>query len=434
VPAGDNQGTLPARLDGVEPPRHLENELRRSLGHQAAAVLPSGADLFGSALRRGRRRRRLRGGAGLVAVVAATVVASGLLLHSPAPAPVAGQLGFAYPQAVQLAHPPVTTTLHVVPELADHQWLSFGAPVGVVGYDDRDQLLLATGDGVVVNLRQLRQVSYVHPVGDDWMVVADGWRDTLWRVGDQATPQLVLGKLDALTVDRSRLAWRRGEMLSAARLSRIGELERQIDTPVPDGVDPVGFLEDAVLLRHRGQDGSPAGFGLWRPAFGAYQSAPATEVVRVYGARAGSDTAVGLVTIANQPCLAILNVEAGLAVETTACLPVLPGTGPAAVSPDGRWLLGTVAGEEVAGGAAVGEAVLVDLDAAFAGDPSASILLEGIAGPRLAPLWSNSGAAVFVSEGKAVRVQPDRLISGGSRPVERVAVPGEPVVALFPLT
>jgi hypothetical protein len=372
--------------------------------------------------------------AGSVAVVAATVIASGVLLHASEPGPTPGQLGFAYPETVQLHHPAVTTTVHVVPELVDRRWLGFDAPIGVIGHDDDDHLLLATGDGTAVRLRHLREVVSAYPVGDGWSVVASGDRDTLWWVGEQGRPVLVLGSLDALAVDRSRVAWRRGPVLSTARLSGNGRLEQQVDTLVPDGgVDPAGFLGEAVLLSHTQPDGTPAGFEIWRPEAGSYQPSPAPDVAWVFGARAGGGTAVGLVTGAGQPCLALLDTGDRLTLEATACLPVLPGAGPAALSPDGRWLLGTSPGAGGAGAGVAGEAILVDLHAAFSGDPAAGIRLDGVAGPLGQPVWLNADSAVFVSQDGAVQVWPDRVVSGAPRPSEPVDVPGRPVV-VFPLT
>lgn len=403
-------------------------------------MLPSGSNLVTAVLRTGRRRRVLRGAAGSLAIVAATLVASGILLHTAEPTPVPGQLGFAYPETVPPHQPPLTTaihavpdTVHVVPELVDHQWLRFSAPVGVVAYDQRDALLLATGDGVVVGLAHLREVISAQPLGSGWALEVGGHRPTLWWAHEQQRPILVLGSLDALTVDHSQVAWRRGPVLSAGQLSDSGELEHQVDAAVPDGdVDPVGFVGDAVLLRHTGPDGTRSGFGTWRPESGAYEPEPSADVAWVFGTRPGGETAVGLVTVAGQLCLALLDGGAGLAVEATACLPVVPGAGPAALSPDGRWLLGTSDGAIGADEAGGSEAILVDLDAAFAGDLSAGFGVDGVAGPLSQPVWPDARSVVFVAEDGVVQLMPDRAAAGAAGAAEVVPVPGEPV-AVFPL-
>jgi hypothetical protein len=402
-------------------------------------VRPSGADLAGRSVGSYRRWRALRGTAGVAAIVAATAVAGGLLTHPGSPPP---ELGFAYvapaPDRDRDPDPDPDPDPDTQPEpgrmapatepeplLVRHHWLVFDAPVGTVSRDTDGRLLLATGDGSGINLRPIREVVSAYRVGEGWAVVGGGDRTRLWWVTRQHRPLLVLGSLDALAVDRSKVAWRRGPVLSAAHLSTAGELERQVDTRlVGREVDPLGFLGDAVLLGPAGPagadgaDGGDAGLDTWRPAEGTYQPGR-TGVDRVFGALPGGRTAVGLVRVDGRPCLARLDVDRRLIVGDTACPARLPETGPAALSPDGRWLFG--AGP-----------VLIDLGAAFAGEPDAATQVTGAPDAAGTPVWPDAGSVVYVSDDGVVRVWPDRVMSGAPHPAEVLAVPAGPAL-VFPL-
>jgi hypothetical protein len=406
----------------VDRPAELECEVRRCLRREAATVLPSGADLASRSVEAGRRRHALQGVVGLAAVAVATALAAGALPYSPDPHLPPPQLGFAYPEP----DPAVTATPHVW-QLAELHALATDASVAVVGDRGDGRLILVTADGTGTGLGRLRDVISAHQVGEGWAVVTGAERRNLWWVENhQQRPLLVLSNLDAVAVDRSGVAWRRGPVLSAARLSPGGALEEQVDTRVDGRVDPLGFLGGAVLLGHTGTDSELVGWDVWWPVSGAYVPGPTEGVDRVFGVLPGEGTAVGLAAVTGQPCLALLQVGNGLAVEATICMPGLPGVGPAALSPDGRWLLGT--------GAASGDgstgAVLVDLDAALAGDQHAATAVSGVPAPVGRPVWPGPGSAVYLSTAGAVRVWPERVMSGAPEPTEVLAIPGDPALVL----
>jgi hypothetical protein len=408
----------------VDQPAELERALRRCLRRQAAGVRPSGADLAGRSLRSGRRRRALGGTAGLAAVILLTVLASGVLLHGSERASPAPVRGFAYPVSGLDQLPPLMSD-PVVPELGTERQVLLDAPVGLVGRDEAGRLLLVSGSGRVVDLRYLSSVTSAHPVGDGWAVVAGGQRATLWWVDARQRPRLVLGSLDGLAVDGSRVAWRRDNVLSAARLSHAGELEQQVDTSVADrGVDPYGFVGDRVLLAHIGPERELAAWDTWRPDTGAYVAGPAAGVEWVFGALPGGEAAVGLAPVAGAPCLARLDAQRGLAVEVTACLPELPAAGPAAISPDGRWLLGST---EV-GGDGAGSPLLVDLTAAFDGDAGAVRVVTGAPGPVGSPIWTGIGSAAYLSGTGAFQLWPELVLTGAPGAVESLDLPSEPLL------
>lgn len=396
----------------------LERRLRRSLADEATRARPSGTDLAARAVRAGRRAAALRGASGLVAVIAATLVAGGILLPSDrfVSHPPGGVTQILPPPPASASRPPAGASTH----------LPRGLPVGVIGETVEGGLVLTAGPATEVPLRPVTGVISAYPVGDGWAVVTGGDdRSRLWWVSRHRGPVLVLSGLDALAVDHSRVAWRRGQVLSAGTLSDTGKLEQRVDTEVSDErTDPVGFVGATVLLGHIGADGLPAGWDTWRPDRGAYLPTWTTDVTWVFGALPDGETAVGLVFTGGRQCLALLDLARELDARRRVCPPGPPPRGPAAVSPDGRWLLGS-AGDRAA-------PVLVDLPAAFAGAPDATTKVSGVPPPAGRPVWVGSGTVLYPAAGTLVQIWPDRVVGAVPQQAETVTVAGTPVV-LFEL-
>lgn len=400
--------------------RELEHRLHRCLSGKAAQVRQPGADLAGRALRSGRRRRRLHSLSGLVTVIAATVIAGAGLLHVLADPP-SSQLGFVHLPSAETANPAV-----LAPEDAAADPPTLAAPAGVVGTATDGRPAVATGDGAADSLHHLTDVVSAHQVARGWTVVAGNHdRFALWWVTAQRpAPVLVLGRVDALAVDRSRVAWRRGSVLSAARLSVVGELAQVVETEVPERVDPVSYVGDSVLLAHVDEDGEVDGWGTWQPAGGQVPQEWARDVAGVFGALPDAGTAVGLVPVAGEPCLAQLDLEDDLAVDQTACLSLLPrDMHLATLSPDGRWLFGAASED-----AENQVPVLVDVAAAF--DAAGDAAVWEVAGPVPVgrPAWPEPGLVLYPTVDGVARVWPERVAVGAPDAVQTIPVPGDPVV------
>lgn len=440
----DNREEAPARLFGVaeqpapepsDPTGHPVTELvGRVLGDQAARVRPSGADLAGVAIKRARRVQRRRRAAGMAAVVLATVSVSGALLVGLSES---GEVGggdgsFAglFSDDDRDGPPPVAAPEEPTREvsLAADEAIVERVAGGLVGEGDHDGLVLATDDGVLADLDPIRDVSSVHRASRGWAVVtADASAARLWWVGDSAEPRVVLSGLDEIVTDGTRVAWRLGSRVSAGALAADGGLDRQADLEAsPGDVRPAGFLGKEVVLQ-RTTGGGAVSWALWRPdkcaADGCADADPVWNqgVLRVYGAEPGGQTAVGLVPAVSKDqgvCLARLRVADGLPVLAQVCPQGLPPTGPASLSPDGRWL---VAASDAAAGV-----VVVDVAAAFAGDPTAVLPVDGAAAPAAVPVWSAPDEAVYPAENSLVWVRPDRVRDGAEDAVAEADLSGAP--------
>jgi hypothetical protein len=407
----DNQPHRSSRqLDVAPDGKGLEEAVRRSLAGQAAGVRPSGADLAGVAVARVRRLRRRHTLLGLAVLVVATVVASGVLLDWSADrrdryAPTTTELLLDAPTTAP-ARPHEPARLAADGELpAELSAELIGAGTGGA--------VLAGADGNVVGLGQIGQVVAAHRIGAGVAVVSDaGGVRRLWWVESEQGLRLVLTGLDAVVVEGARIAWRRGVLLATETLSADGALSGRVVTTAPAGGGlPVGFLGDAVLLA------GEQGWDTWNPAGGAYQPTWSTRVARVYGAQPDG-VPVGLVpdpSGGGGSCLARLVVEPELAPADSGCVATsLTPDRPAALSPDGRWLL------------AVGDGatVLVDLTAPAAG---AERLVEEAPAPVATPVWLAADRVAFVAVGSTlVQLWPD-----GPR-VELYPLAGDPPVLVQP--
>jgi len=417
--ARDNPRPDPARLYGVAEPDPWEGELRRCLTDQASLGRAPGTDLAGTAIARGRRVRRRRQAAGLVSVVGATVLATGIAFHDwqgPAAGGGPGPATELVRDSVTAGPPPQQPArLAADPALAEE------LAVDLVGAGSAGGVVLATGDGRTIDLGPVDEVTSAHRVGESWAVVSGGPGTTrLWWVGRDRAPVPLLAGMDAIVVERAQVAWRRGALLATATLSGRGALVDQATTAAPDGPgQPVGFLGRTVLLARS----DPAGWDTWRPVRGDYVPSWTDQVLRVYGALPGGQSAVGLVPPAAGPaaagggaCLARLELIDRLTPAQAGC-PVggLSADAPAALSPEGRWLIATVEGDDPG-------PVLVDVAAALAEQPAAVVRVPELAGLAGRPVWLDSGQALVPTAETLVRVVPEKLLAGLPGGVEVMAV------------
>jgi hypothetical protein len=426
----------------------LEQAVRRSLAGAASGVRPTGADLAGRAAAVGRRRRRVRGAGSALAIVATTMVASGLVLHHPEPT-INPYLGIAVvdpvPHPTDADIPAPAPAARPMPALDGHAGRIATAANGT-------GLVLSTGQGSDIDLRHVRGVVSAHRIGDGWAVVTGGNHPGLYWLTAQNSPTLLLSGADTVVLERERVAWRRGSTLSVATISATGRLEQRTDRELAGAAEaPVRFLGDRVLLGVSPPKADPGAgvWGVWRP--GDDEVGVTTVVVEVFGALPDGRDAVGLVPVSGQTCLATLDAAQALRVGRTACLPLLPAAGyTAALSPDGRWLVGTAdapAGgpgpsPEVPDGVVVVDGagspagarvtrmvtVLVDLFAAFSGAADAVTEVHGVPGPTGRAVWPDSATVLYPADGAVVRLAPEQWLAGSSGAVEVLAHGGDSLV------
>lgn len=442
MPGEDNREQPPARLFGVaEQPAPEPSDLSgpqvadlvgRALDDQATRVRPSGADLAGIAIRQARRVQRRRRVAGIAAVVVATVSVSGALLVGLSESGQVGDDGdgtFAGlfsderdRDSPASLGPPEQPDRKV--SLAADQAIVERVEGGLVGEGDPDGLVLATGDGVLADLGPIQDVRSVHRVSSGWVVITDGPSAArLWWVTDREDPRVVISGLDEIVTDGTRVAWRLGSRVSAGTLAADGSLDRHGDYEASGGeIRPAGFLGEALLLR-RTTGGGAVSWAVWRPEQCAADSCADFDpvwnqgVLRVYGAEPGGQAAIGLVPAVAKDqgvCLARLRVTDDLPVLAQVCPRGLPATGPASLSPDGRWLIA----------ASGGTTVVVDVGAAFDGDPAAVLPVDGGSEPAAVPVWSAPDEAVYPAEGRLVWVRPGRLRDGARDAVVEAELSG----------
>ncbi|QSB14067.1 hypothetical protein JQS43_21420 [Natronosporangium hydrolyticum] len=437
-----SQGNLPPdprRLPDVADRQEWEQQLRRSLGDQAARVPGARRDLAGAAISRARRGQRRRTLAGIAAVVVATVLATGAGIHSW-PEPTGSELGAVSGLFGERGPASPTPQPETAAGLAVDEDLATDLATAVVGPGTTGELVLSAADGSVIELTGVRQVHAVARVDDGWaMVGGEPGRKRLWWVRPGQSPVSLLTGMDAVVIHGDQVAAQRGRLLSVAMLV-AGELVGRVSTTGPADGRPVGLLHDAVLLQRT----TDPGWDIWQPAAGDYQPTWNSELRHVYGALSDGGSALGLLPAGANPdgdiegdadgdidadaqCLARLELADRLRVVETRCLPralvgdLLDGA-PAAASPQGRWLIT----------AGVGEPVLVDLAAAFdAPQSSVSIPLVGLAQPKAAPLWLTSDRALLDTGDGLLEVRPSQLATGDDDvPVGHYPLTGPvPVVA-----
>jgi hypothetical protein len=421
----------------VQGDTELEVALRQSLAQAAAGIRPARADLAGRVTVAGRRRRVARAPVAALSVVAATMVASGVLFHAPEPT-VSPYYGVALVEPTPQSTPAPSSTVERPARTADPMPELDGRVGRIVpdaGAGDLGaSLVLASNDGTGIDLRHVRGVVAAYRIGSGWALVTGGDHPRLYWVSEREPPTLVLAGLDALAVDRAQVAWRRGPAMSTATISPAGKLEDRVEVrTAEDSRDPVGFLGEAVLLRD--PDASAAPWGIWRPAHDDYRPFLPTQVAEIFGTLPDGRTAVGLIPVGAGRCLALLDVDQGLTVGKTACLPLVPASGhPVVVSPDGRWLIATAATTaETAGGLDAdnpprGATVLVDLTAAFAGSADAVTEVEGVPGPSGRALWPDAATVIYPADGGVVQLRPAALVAGGEDAAELWPTSGDLIV------
>src|SRR5690606_24263565 len=257
----------------------------------------------------------------------------------------------------------------------------------------------------------------------------------LWWVAPDAEPVAVLSGMDTIVLGPGRVAWRERSTLSVAVLTGTGEVTEQADTGVPDGgVEPVGFLGDAVLLA---RDGGAA-WDVWQPESGDYRPDWTTGVARVFGV-APDATAIGLALPRpgeTRPCLVRLRVASGLEVTARACPADLPELGAASPAPDGRWLVASAAAAPGTPGSVSSSVVVVDVPAVFgerpapagAGrvDPVAVIPLAGTPAAGVPPVWPTADEAVLATADSLVWLAPRGALAGEPEAVDELPLASPP--------
>ncbi|WBB77630.1 hypothetical protein O7606_15225 [Micromonospora sp. WMMD882] len=369
----------------------LEQALRETLTHQVAASRSPAADRAGLAIRRAQRTQRRRTLTGVaLAAVAVVTVSAGMAQFQTSPARYANPV-------VMIGDPVGPTTTAPSP------------PAGPLPGPAFAGVSLIAGAQLVVEGRRT-DLGGVGPVDRGVPLAGGGWLlvgtpsaagRTVWYVAADGAFRVLLAGADAVAVapDGGRLAWREGGRLFVAAISS-GQLLPPLRTTTPESVTPVGFVDDAVLIRVRPDR---PGFVLWQPDGGPFLAGTDRSILDVPG-RLPDGRLVARVTTgsSSRPCLALLDPARGLAPVTTGCGVPLTADGPASVSPDGRWLL--VNGAPDPSSPPEGVALLVDLRTAFGAKPSVRALGPAATGE---PAWLDD-EAVYPTTGSLVRLRPDR--------------------------
>lgn len=438
------------RRPSFRPPRHRDNpepghrrpsdvrdtdweaELRRCLAERAGGAPTPRSDLASSVLTRGRRIRRRRNLAGAVAVVVATLSVSGALTEVWGNRSGGSELR---PVTEVAVDPDVVASPS--PRLAADPHLPgvLGADLLAVGVSGEP--VLAGPDGGLTELPELGPVVSAHRTGEGLAVVAgEPGRLRLWWVEPTRPPAALLAGMDAIVVHQGQVAWRRGTSLASAALAG-GEITDRVMTSLPEpDIELAGLTGATVVLRQAGPE-SPGAWDVWHPDRGDYLPTWESRVDWVYGPVGDSGQLLGLAPTdrpgagdgPGDTCLTWWELDAGpgpeFAPTRTRCLPTeLSGTGPGAVSPDGRWLVA---------GATAG-VVLVDLAALVEErpEPDAVTVLTGEVAPTGVPVWLTAEQVVLPADGELVRVWPLRVAAADPAGVERFPLTGPPPVVIRP--
>jgi hypothetical protein len=408
----------------------LESALRECLRHRVAAARPPAEWAAETAIRRARAVRRRQVGTGAVAAVT-VAVAVGLALPRSGPvAPSPDQPVIALsatptdrrpsPSPVPTREPSPLPAAALPGDVRQELLSNRSLPVDVVV---ADRLLTSSGDWV--DLTGVGRVAEAYEVADGWLVLSARGESgaSLWYVAEDAEPRRLLAAAAVIIVAAAgdRVAWRDREQVYVGTLVR-NRLLTDAGTRAPAGAVPVGFVGDGLLLGRREAEALDGSYTVWWPSRGALTTRWRTAT-GVYGALPDGRTVVAQVAggARDQPCLALLDARADLAVRRQACDVPLTAGALGWVSPDGRWLVA----EHTAA-----ESVLIDVDGVFEGGKPA----VG-AGPRPngPGAWTDGGTLVYGGTGYLARLRLDRAAQGHPDAVERIAVRGgddRPVLAV----
>jgi hypothetical protein len=269
---------------------------------------------------------------------------------------------------------------------------------------------LLTPGGSRIDLTTVGDVFEAYRVGEGWLVLG---KASLWHAVDGAVPKPLLRSVDSVAVAPAgdRVVWRDGLRLYLATVAK-GRLVPDDEAAAPDGAEPVGFVGTGILLARRPEGTLLGSYAVWWPGRADGLPTRWRESTGVYGALPDGRTVIAQVpgASARQPCLALLDARAGLAVAGQACdLPLKVGA-VGWLSPDGRWL--------VAEGA-VDASVLIDLSRAF-GDREPAI--DAGPGPYGPGAWTDDRTVVHGGPGYLVRLRLDRAAAGRPDAVEKIPV------------
>jgi hypothetical protein len=303
----------------------LEDALREMFAARVDGS-PAVGDPAGAAIRRARAVRRRRSAATSVAVgLALAITLSGAvtlrehLLPSPASRPAAAPVVLADGEGQ-------------APEASPSR--STGSPAESlrrIGLDLRVGNQLWTTDGQQVPLIGVGLVTQVYRVPVGW-VYGGAEHVRLLRTNGTSVELTSGDGRWVLSPDGRRLAYVTGRLLRVADVAEQG-IGPTSSVPVPDGVTPVAFVGERVVIATKGG----RSYDSLHPK-GPYKAAWKGDVAAVYGAV--GEAAAGLVRSGGRFCLATLAAaDSGLKVSRTgSCELGLTPDSAGRLAPDGAWL------------------------------------------------------------------------------------------------
>ncbi|MBV1849220.1 hypothetical protein [Catellatospora tritici] len=302
----------------------LEDELREMFAARVHTP-PASVDVAGGAIRRARRRDRRRRGATAGATLGAFAAVVGGALY------LQGMGGTAQP-----ADPNRLTfqNLFGTGPAATVALTSAGGPQSPQLVDLLVGAQVWTKDGRKVTLEGSGRIGQIARVPDGW-VYSEGSTVRVQNDNGYNSVALPVTSSWAISSDGSRIASVTQDRLTVTKVNEPGQGVPLASTTVPQGLRPVSFVEDGVVV---GKDGN---FDYWSAGTDRYSETWQKSLVAVYASAADGD-AVGVVHDHGTYCLTdVTPTKTGLKVgQTLGCEDWLAGglDQAAAMSPDGRWL------------------------------------------------------------------------------------------------
>ncbi|MDI1460031.1 hypothetical protein QEZ54_03540 [Catellatospora sp. KI3] len=302
----------------------LEDELREMFAARVQTP-PASVDVAGGAIRRARRSGRRRRGAAAGATLGAFVAVVG---------------GALYLQGMGGTAQPADPNRLTFQNLYGTGPAATAAETPAAGAQSPQLLDLLVGeqvwtkDGRKVTLEGDGRIGQIARVPDGW-VYSEGSTVRVQTDNGYNSVALPVAGSWAVSSDGSRLAAVTQDRLTVTKVDEPGQGVPLASTAVPDGLRPVSFVGDGVVV---GKDGS---FDYWSAGPEKYSETWQSSLVAVY-ASAADGAAVGVVRDRETYCLTdVTATKTGLKVgQILGCEDWL-ATGldqSAAMSPDGQWL------------------------------------------------------------------------------------------------